>query len=156
MQAADASNTPARSAPAGRPLTGAMRWLDRWFRAWGLLTLLLLAVTAVALLVDARWRLPFALAHLAALIALLPLAVGLTARAILEARAVTGSWAGAVGGVVRHYPLVVALVAVTMVTIAISLANFEDGNRTVRTTANLSTVAIISVLVVRYLRSARY
>jgi hypothetical protein len=139
----------------GRPLARLLCVLDRWFRAWGLVTIGLLATTALALLVDARWRFPFALAHLAALVALLPLAIALAARALLEGREHARSWPGAIGYVASRYALVVALVLVAFATIALSLANFEDGNRAVRSLANFATVAIIAVLVVRYLRSER-
>src|SRR5690606_11983312 len=47
-----------------RPLGTALRFLNQWFRLWGFVAIGLLATTALALLVDAWWRLPFALAHL--------------------------------------------------------------------------------------------
>ena len=47
------------------------RLADRWFRGWGVGALVALAATVVALLVGYEgWRLPFVLAHLAALLAL--------------------------------------------------------------------------------------
>jgi hypothetical protein len=137
-----------------RPLDLGLRVTDRWFRAWGVATLVLLAATGAMLAFDAgHWRLPFALAHLAALLALLPLGLVLVARALIEARPAGKSWFAAAGEAARRHMLVTALVALALVTVSLSLANFPDGDRAVRTLANLSTVVIVGALVVRYLRS---
>ena len=143
---------------AGPPSSarGASSWLyraDRNFRIFGKLAVALLLATAglIAADVDA-WRAVFAAAHLAALIALLPLGVALIVEAFREARA-----AGDPGlrGVLRRHRTVAILVAVALVTIALSLANFEGGSRAVRRVANLSTVGIVLVLVWRYLAWSR-
>jgi len=141
---------------AGSPSTAASSWLlraDRNFRFFGKVTLALLLATAglIAADVDA-WRGVFAFAHLAALVALLPLGITLIAHAFREARA-----EGAPGllGVLRRHRLVAVLLGVVLVTVVLSLANFEDGNRLVRRTANLTTVGIALVLVWRYLLWSR-
>lgn len=141
---------------AGSPSTGASPWLiraDRNFRFFGKVTLALLLATAglFAAEVDA-WRGVFALAHLAALVALLPLGVTLIAYAFREARA-----EGDPGllRVLRRHRLVAVLLGAVLVTVVLSLANFEDGNRLVRRTANLTTVGIALALVWRYLLWSR-
>jgi hypothetical protein len=101
---------------------------DLVFRLAGAGALALLAATAVLLALDVEaWRPVFAFAHLAALIALAPL----------------GVWR-------RHREVVVLLVVVT-ITVAVSLMNFQDGIRWLRRVANLTTVALVLVLVARYL-----
>lgn len=106
-----------------------------------------LAVTGAMLAANAEaWRVPFVLAHLAALLALLPLALVL----LLATAREEGGPAALVG---RHR-LVAVLLAVLAVTVTLSLLNFE-GDRAVRRAANLSSVAVILVLVARYLRWAR-
>jgi hypothetical protein len=47
------------------------------------------------------------------------------------------------------------LVAAAFVSAGVSLSQFSDGARALRTAANLVTVAIIVVLVVRYLGAGR-
>lgn len=119
---------------------------DRWFRLAGLGNLAVLAVTGILLLAGVEaWWVPFVLAHLMALVALLPLALVLLVKAMREAGP---------AATVRRYPLATALVAALAVTLTLSLMNFE-GNREVRRVANLGSVALILVLVVRYLRWAR-
>lgn len=137
---------------AGSPSTGVSSWLlraDRNFRVFGKVTLALLLATAglIAADIDA-WRGVFAFAHLAALLALLPLGVALIAHAFLEARAV-----GDPGllGVLRRHRFAAILLGVALVTVVLSLANFEGGSRIVRRSANLTTVGIALVLVWRYL-----
>lgn len=122
--------------------------LDRNFRLFGKLTLAVLLATAGLIAADIEaWRGVFALAHLAALVALAPLGVGLIVRAFREE--------GSLGAVVRRYRFVAALLGVVLVTVVLSLANFEGGSRILRRTANLTTVAIALVLVWRYLGWAR-
>ncbi len=127
--------------------------LDRSFRLFGKIAVALLLATAGLLAVDIEaWRGVFALAHLVALVALAPLGVALVIHAFREA-----ATAGEPGlrGVVRRHRLVAVLLAVTVLTIALSLVNFEGGSRVLRRVANLSTVAIVVVLVWRYLGWAR-
>lgn len=128
-------------------------WADRNFRIFGKFTLALLLTTAGLLAVDiSAWRAVFASAHAAALVALVPLGVVLVGHAFRQARL-----AGDPGlaGVLRRYRIVAILLAVTVVTVALSLANFEGGSRIVRRIANLTTVGIALVLVWRYLAWAR-
>lgn len=141
---------------AGSPSAGASSWLlraDRNFRFFGKVTLALLLATAglIAADVDA-WRGVFGFAHLAALVALLPLGIALIAHAFREARA-----AGDPGllGVLRRHRFVAVLLGVVLVTVVLSLVNFEGGSRIVRRTANLTTVGIALVLVWRYLMWSR-
>jgi uncharacterized membrane protein YidH (DUF202 family) len=127
--------------------------LDRSFRLFGKLALALLLATAGLIAADVEaWRGVFALAHLAALVALLPLGIALVAHAF---RAASADGEGGLMSVVRRHRLVAALLAVTVVTVALSLANFEDGSRFIRRTANFTTVGIVVVLVWRYLAWSR-
>lgn len=120
---------------------------DRWFRILGFATLMALASTGVLLFAEgSAWRVMFVITHLAALLALLPLGVVLVLRAYQHD-------GGLVAMAVRH-PLIGALLACLAVTVTLSLLNFE-GDRDVRRIANLTTVAIVLVLVVRYLRWSR-
>ncbi|MPZ99424.1 MAG: hypothetical protein GEU80_08830 [Dehalococcoidia bacterium] len=138
-----------------RTLARPVQIADRWFRACGLAAVAALGATAGMLAGGAEaWRVPFVLAHLAALLALVPLGFALVARAFIEARAERGSAWGAISGVIERYPLVTTLVAATFVTAAVSLSQFE-GVRWLRSAANLATVALVVTLVVRYLRSTR-
>ncbi len=128
-----------------------MRLADRWFRMMGGVTLALLAAT-LALQVAGReaWRPVFGLAHLAALVALVPLGIAILRHATREASA-----AGAgplLPALVQRHPQVAFLLAAAALTIVLSLLNFEDGNRALRRVANLTTVAIMMALVLRYLR----
>jgi uncharacterized membrane protein YidH (DUF202 family) len=127
--------------------------LDRSFRLFGKLALALLLATVGLLVADVEaWRGVFALAHLAALAALLPLGIALVTHAFREASA---DGEGGLVSVLRRHRLVAVLLAITVVTVVLSLANFEDGSRLVRRTANFTTVGIVLVLVWRYLAWAR-
>lgn len=130
-----------------------MQAVDRWFRLWGVVALSALAATAAMLVLRLEaWRVPFVAAHLAALLALLPLGIALvvsTYRA--QIRAGHGGLA-AVGATLTHDRVATALMLLTFVTAAVSLSQFEGGVRDVRTVANLVTVSVVAVLVVRYLR----
>ena len=129
---------------------------DRWFRGWGVAALVALAATALLLAGGSKgWRVPFVLAHLAALLALAPLGGVLLVQALVEGYRASGSPAGAVGAAVGRHRLVAALLALVVVTVAVSLANFAGGTRWLRAAANLVTVAIVLLLVARYLRAAR-
>lgn len=124
-----------------------LRITDRWFRIVGAGTLAMLALTGGMLVAGVdTWWVPFVGAHLLALVALLPLAFVL----LIEA----GRASGGPAAMVRRHPLPAALVTALAVTVALSLMNFE-GNRDVRRFANFSSVAIILLLVVRYLRWSR-
>ena len=133
---------------SGAPRSGALWFADMWFRGWGLGAVAALVGTAVMVVlgVDA-WRVPFVIAHLSGLLALAPLGGVLIVT--------THSIAGAVGGLLSHDRLVTFLVLASFVTAGVSLSQFEGGVRWVRAAANYSTVAIVLVLVWRYLRSAR-
>ncbi len=121
-------------------------FVDRWFRRLGLATLAALFATGVFLFAEgSAWRVMFVIAHIAALLALLPLAVVLALRAARDAKSPPA--------VLQRYPVASMLMAALAVTVALSLANFE-GNRDARRVANLSSVALILALVWRYLRWA--
>jgi hypothetical protein len=108
----------------------------------------LLAVTAILLALDIEaWRPVFASAHLAALIALAPLGIVLVRRAFADA---ARSGDAGVAGVWRRHQRVVVILAVVAITVAISLVNFQDGIRWLRRVANLATVALVLILVARY------
>jgi len=126
---------------------------DRWFRGWGVAALASLAVTGgmLALRLEA-WRTPFVLAHLAALLALVPLGAVLVGRTFARYRRERGSLVGALRGTLAHDRLATLLVALALVAVAVSLSQFNDGVRVVRSMANFTTVAVIVVLVRRYLR----
>lgn len=141
----------------GDPAPGRALWFaDMWFRGWGLGALVALVGTAVMLVlgVDA-WRVPFVIAHLSGLLALAPLGVVLVVTTLGRYWREMHSIAGAVGGLLSHDRLVTYLVLASFVTAGVSLSQFEGGVRWVRAAANYSTVAIVLVLVWRYLRSAR-
>jgi di/tricarboxylate transporter len=127
---------------------------DRFFRLGAKVTLGLLLLTAGLYAFDFdHWRAAFTAAHLAALVALLPLGVALTRHGLRRTRE-----AGDPGvlGLLRRYRVVMLLLAVVLVAVVVSLVNFEDGSRVVRRIANFTTVGIVLALVVRYLRwSAR-
>ena len=134
--------------------TTALRLADRWFRAWGSLCLLALVLTGAFLTMHASaWRAAFVLAHLCALLALLPLGVVLVGTTVARYARERGSLASGLTGVLSHDRLVTALVLVSLVTVAVSLSQFQ-GNQTVRTAANLISVSIIVALVHRYLSRA--
>src|SRR5437016_1123293 len=84
---------PAAAWPSDRGMTTAvatnpgrlLRIADGWFRAWGSICLIALALTGVLLLLHAEaWRAAFVLGHLCALIALAPLGVVLVGRTYLR------------------------------------------------------------------------
>ncbi len=130
------------------------RIADRWFRGWGIAAVVLLLATGGALLVGYEgWRRPFVLAHLAGLLALIPLGLVVLGRVASRAYAERGSLLGAVRGTFAHDRLASALVLVALVAVAVSLSQFEGGIRWLRAAANYTTVAIILLLVVRYLRT---
>ncbi|MSQ30343.1 MAG: hypothetical protein EXR68_07660 [Dehalococcoidia bacterium] len=124
-----------------------LRAVDRWFRSAGILAILALLVTFGMIFAGADgWRGPFVAAHLAALVALLPLALALVVYAYREA--------GSLGAMVARHTLVAGALAVIAVTVTVSLMEFT-GNREVRRIANLTSVAVIVLLVVHYLRWSR-
>jgi MFS family permease len=127
---------------------------DRWFRGWGVAALLALLATGAMLALSLEaWRAPFVLAHLCALLALVPLGVVLVARTFARYREERGSVLGGVRGTLAHDRLTTLLVAVALVAVAVSLSQFDGGVRAVRSAANLTTVAVIVALVGRYLHS---
>lgn len=129
------------------------RTVDVVFRVAGVGALVLLVATVTLGLLDvAAWRPVFTAAHVAALVALVPLGVALVRCAFREA-----SRAGRPGiaGVISRYRGTALLLAVALVAVAVSLANFEDGNRLLRRVANFTTVGIALTMVVRYLRWRR-
>lgn len=129
--------------------------MDRSFRVFGVVALLMLALTAGSLATGiGAWRVPFVIAHLATLLALAPLGLVLVVEAIAQAVREGGSLGRAPAALLRRHGFVLLLLAVISVTIAVSLANFAGGTRWLRTTANLISVAVIVTLVVRYLRSS--
>ncbi len=136
---------------AGSP-TRALLVVDRVFRVAGSGVLAALAITGAMLAAGSdAWRVPFVLAHLCALIALVPLGVALVVGAVRDGYALRRSPTGAVRAVIDRYPVVVALVVLSFVTVAVSLSQF-NGVQWLRTVANLATVAIALTLVARYLR----
>jgi hypothetical protein len=115
---------------------------DRWFRILGLTAISALIATGIllALRLDA-WRIPFVGAHLAALLALLPLGVALIVDAI---RRETGTRSGnPFVATLRRNRTEAILVAAALCTAAVSLSQFSDGVRAIRSVANLATVALI-------------
>jgi hypothetical protein len=131
-----------------------LRLADRWFRAWGSLCLAALAFTAALLAVGAdAWRAAFILGHLCALLALLPLGLVLVGATFAQHYRARGDLVDAARATVSHDPLVTGLVLLCFLTVAISLSQFE-GNQPVRAAANVASVAMIAVLVVRYLRGS--
>jgi len=94
------------------------------------------------------WRPVFAFAHLAALIALAPLGVMLVRQAFAEARREGDP---GIAGVWRRHRSVAVILGIVAITVAVSLLNFQDGIRWLRRVANLTTVALVLVLVARYL-----
>ncbi len=124
-----------------------LRATDRLFRIAGACAIGALILTAGALAADREWwRTPFVAAHLAALVALLPLGLVLAVDATRRA--------GSAAALLRRHRGTVLLLAVSVVTVAVSLTNFEGGSRIARRVANLTTVAIVLVLIARYLRAA--
>jgi hypothetical protein len=126
---------------------------DRWFRGWGVAALLALLATGVMLALSLEaWRAPFVLAHLCALLALVPLGVVLVARTFARYYEERRSLLAAVRGTLGHDQLATALVVVALVAVVVSLSQFDGGVRAVRSAANLTTVTVIVVLVGQYLR----
>ena len=65
---------------------------DRWFRGWGAMAMLALVATGAMLALSLEaWRAPFVLAHLCALLALVPLGVVLVGRTFARYREERGS-----------------------------------------------------------------
>jgi uncharacterized membrane protein len=130
------------------------RIADRWFRSWGLVAVAALLATIASLVAGYEaWRLPFVAAHLAALLALVPLGLVLIGRTFRAAYAERGSLGGAVSGLLSHDRVATVLVLVALVAIAVSLSQFQGGIRWLRAVANYTTVGCILALVVRYLRT---
>lgn len=127
---------------------------DRWFRGVGLVAVALLATTVamLALRLDA-WRAPFVFAHLAALLALVPLGLVIVwqtyARGYEERRSILG----ALQATLTHDRVTTLLVLLVLVAVATSLSQFNGGIRELRAGANFTAVGTIVVLVVRYLRA---
>ncbi len=130
-----------------QPHERALFTADRWFRILGSATVMALASTAVLLFAEgSAWRVVFVVAHLAALLGLLPLAVVLVMRAYHQS--------GGLVPMVKRYPAIALFVACLTVTVAASLLNF-NGNRDARRIANLAGIVVVLILVARYLRWSR-
>ncbi|MFA7296017.1 MAG: hypothetical protein WC211_02380 [Dehalococcoidia bacterium] len=139
-----------------RPQSMALWLVDGWFRGWGFGAIAALVGTLAMLVLQMpEWRVPFVIAHLAALLAVAPLGVVLVAQTFARYRRESGSVAGGLRGLFTHDRLVTALVLASFVTAAVSLSQFQGGIRWLRALANYSTVAIVVTLVWRYLRGAR-
>lgn len=118
-----------------------------------MVTLVGLVATGMLLAGGAEaWRPVFALSHLAALLALVPLGVVLVATHYSTARAEAAGPLGGLRLLFAKHRLEVALVALAFAGVAITLWQFE-GLREVRRVSNVVTVASVVTLVVRYLRS---
>lgn len=123
-----------------------LRFADRLFRIAGIATLAALAVTIAMLVLGApEWRVPFVVAHLAALVALLPLGIALVAHAHREA--------GGVAPMIARHRMTAILLGVVAVSVAITLVEFA-GNRAIRRASNTVTVALVALLIAQYLRWA--
>jgi len=136
-----------------RPLSPALARADWLFRNAGKVTIAMLLTTLALRAVGAEyWTAVFSLAHIVALVALLPLGAALLGHGFRRA-----SRAGQPGilGVLRRYRTVALVLAVIVVAVAVTLVTFEDGPRPVRQAANLTTVVLVVLLVVRYLRWSR-
>ncbi len=144
--------------PGAWPLTSsqispALARADWVFRNAGKVTIALLLTTLALLVVDADyWVSTFLLAHLAALVALLPLGVVLVRHAF--ARAAAEGDPGP-GGVMSRYRDVVVVLLLIAIAVTVTLVNFEDGIRWLRRVANFVTVGLVLFLVVRYMRWMR-
>lgn len=140
--------------PVSAPAPGRARHLaDRWFRLAGVATLVALGATGVMLLTGTgAWRVPFVLAHLGAASALLPLAVTLVATEARRAHRERGSVPAAAAALLGRDRRVTALAVLFAVAVAVSLSQFPDGIRPLRSAANLTAVGCAVTLVVRYLR----
>lgn len=121
-----------------------LRLADRIFRLAGVVTILgLVATIALAVSGAAIWRPVFTASHVTALVALVPLGAVLVTLAYREA--------GGLGPMLsRHLRIVIAL-AVIAVSVTVTLVEF-DGNRTVRRFSNFTTVGLVLLLIVHYVR----
>ena len=119
-----------------------------------MVTLAGLVTTGVLLAASVEaWRPVFALSHLAALFALLPLGLVLVATHYSAARAEVGSALGGLRLLLATHRVEVALTVLAFLGVAVTLSQFDGGVREVRRVANVVTVASVVALVVRYLRS---
>lgn len=118
---------------------------DRVFRIVGLVAVGLILATIGMVLVGAEgWRAPFAAAHLAALVALVPLGIAVVAYAYRDA--------GGLGAMLARHARVVIVLALIAVSVTITLMEFDGGNRELRRIANFTTVGLVLLLIVNYLR----
>mgnify|MGYP003348061781 CR=1 FL=1 len=127
-------------------LDRALRLADRVFRVAGIVTIGALLATIALLLRGApasQWHLPFVAAHLAALVALLPLGAALIARAYVEA--------GGVSAMIARHRAVVLMLLIVAVAVTVTLLEFT-AHRAVRRVSNTVTVTLVLVLVAQYLR----
>ena len=139
-----------------RPQSLALWLADGWFRGWGFGAVAALVGTlAMLALQQPEWRVPFVVAHVAALLAVAPLGMVLVGQTFARYRRSSGSVAGGLRGVFTHDRLVTALVLASFVTAGVSLSQFQGSIRWLRALANYSTVAIVVTLIWRYLRSSR-
>lgn len=127
---------------------------DRWFRVWGVAALAALAATAamLALRLEA-WRVPFVAAHLAALLALVPLGLALVASTYRAQVRAGNRGFDAVRATLEYDRVATTLTVLAFVAAAVSLSQFDGGIRIVRTVANITTVSMVVTLITRYLRS---
>lgn len=136
--------------PGAWPLSPALVRADWVFRNAGKVTIAMLLTTLALRVVGADyWTAIFDLAHLAALVALVPLGVVLVRYGFRRA---SEAGDGGLLGVLRRYRTVAIILAAIVGAVTVTLVTFEDGPRTLRQTANLTTVAMVLLLVVRYLR----
>lgn len=145
------------STPTGSrrgPRVTAPRTLDRLFRVAGAGALVALAATGAALALGVEaWRAPFVLAHLLALVALLPLGIALVVAALRAGHAERGTPTGALSAMIARFPVDTVLVVLALLGVAVTLSQFDGGVRTVRSAANVVTVGAVVALVARYLRA---
>ncbi len=128
-------------------MTTALRAADRLFRIAGIVTIAGLVVAlGMRLAGSATWWVPFVAAHLGALIALLPLGVVLVVRAVREA-------GGLLPAVTRHAAVTIALLVIAG-SVTTTLLEFS-ANPGVRRVSNFLTVALVLLLVARYLQWSR-
>lgn len=119
-----------------------------------MVTLAGLAITGILLATGAEaWRPLFALSHLAALLALVPLGVALIATHYSAARRETSNALSGLRRLIATHRLEVALTALAFLGVAVTLSQFDGGVREVRRVSNLVTVMAVLALIVRYLRS---
>ncbi len=140
---------PASVPPAPEPV-------HRWFLACAATTAASLAVTVGALAVGVGWwRGPFVLAHAAALLALIPLAIAVLTVAWRRERQQTAGNRAALRALLRRHRQEAALAAMALGTAAVSLSQFPEGVRALRATANGFTIGLMFLLVLRYGRARR-